>query len=167
MQTILLFKKYFYLNFGGLFIPGVWQLKVIYKESLLAQLLFPIFPLQYVAGQPIVIHQTSYLHSGLNHPQTITDTYSKFLPNATVKLALQEEAQRNSLKQNEALVNWIDRLFRKFYVVDKVCVDANAQVNMCHTRVNPCRTTSWSSLAPDPKSAIGEVNATTGMFDVW
>lgn len=140
---------------------------MLYKDSLLAQVSFPIMPLQYLQGKPVASHEISFLHSGLTYPATFADSYSKFLPNASEKRILKEQAQANSQSQGPGLLQWIDDLVNMFYSVERMCADSSSQVSVCGNLMNDCRTTQWSSLAPDPKSAIGEVNATSGMFDIW
>ncbi|CAG9771125.1 unnamed protein product [Ceutorhynchus assimilis] len=143
-------------------LPGIWNIKILYKDTLLAQTSFPILPLEFHTGKPITSHEIAFLHSGLTYLNTFGDSYSKFLPNDSLKGLLQEKARFNSQKQDDSLLEWIDSLVNTFYFIDKVCV--NGQV--CE-KIDQCRTTQWSSLAPDPKSAISDVNATTGMFDIW
>lgn len=74
----------------------------------------------------------------------------------------------NSYKTSEELQRWIDSLVEKFYKTAKVCaiMKKSQQRNFCGI-VNECIETSWSSFAADPKSAIGKVNQTSGMFDIW
>ncbi|ERL87361.1 hypothetical protein D910_04756, partial [Dendroctonus ponderosae] len=151
-------------------LPGVWKVKLLHKDSLLAQLSFPILPLQFLSGRPISSNEVSALHLSLGQsagPIWPNSDYAKFLPMAAHQQTLLEKANRNAQRRNASLLAWIDSLVGVFYAIERVCTTADSPVGACGLKIAPCRTTQWSSLAPDPKSAIGDVNATTGMFDVW
>ncbi|XP_050301024.1 xylosyltransferase oxt [Anthonomus grandis grandis] len=144
-------------------LPGTWQVKLLYKDTLLAQLTFPIIPLEFYYGKPLTGDEMLFLHSSLANPGISEQGYTKFLPNETEKQMLNELANKNAQKQGEQLLKWIDSVVDAFFSVETVC-GTDETDNKCD---KVCRTTEWSSLAPDPKSAIGKVNSTTGMFDVW
>lgn len=143
-------------------------MKLLHRDSLLVQLSFPILPLQFWSGRPIRSQEVSALHSSLGQSSSVPISgYAKFLPMATQQQALLEKANRNAQRRNASLLAWIDSLVGAFYAIERVCTSSDSPVSACGLKIAPCRTTQWSSLAPDPKSAIGDINATTGMFDVW
>lgn len=149
-------------------LPGIWEAKLLYKDALLAQVSFLIMPVQYLFGNTVSSSEISFLHSGLAYSSNFGDGYGKFLPNVTEKALLEQKAFQNSQKEGQGLLEWIDSLVSTFYKIEKVCVDSTLpESKVCGKVVSSCHGTNWSSLAPDPKSAISDINATSGMFNIW
>ena len=68
-------------------------------------------------------------------------------------------AMRNSLATGEQLLRWIDDLTFKFWTVRELC---SVDSSLSCPGIETCSKTTWSSLSPDPKSELGQVNAETG-----
>lgn len=141
-------------------IPGSWSVKLIHKNTPLVEYRFLITPIEAIVEQPKVTSSSS------NEPvKSFDETYKKFTPNASDRDVLERLSFANSQLKGDDLEKWIDSLFSKFYSVERECVVKQTEV--CNRAMNVCSKSSWSSYYPDPKSAIEEVNKTTGSFDLW
>ncbi|EFA12734.1 xylosyltransferase oxt [Tribolium castaneum] len=143
--------------------PGSWTVKLIYHQTLLAEVKFLITPLEFYSGVPLGVKQARLIHGG-SVSRPLTDNYDRFIENSDEGI-LKGVSVSNSNKTGKELQDWIDSLFSKFYVIEKSCAVGRTEV--CGVQVEECRRTSWSSFAPDPKSFIGSVNETSGAFDIW
>ncbi|KAF7270775.1 hypothetical protein GWI33_016280 [Rhynchophorus ferrugineus] len=148
-------------------LPGVWKAKILYKDSFLAQVSFLIMPMQYLHRNGVTNFEISSIYTGVTLNSNVVDAYAKFLPNISQREVLEKDALTNSQKQGDSLLQWIDSLVASFFSIEKMCVNSKFSEDICGSTVSTCRVTAWSSLSPDPKSAIEKVNETTGMFDIW
>ncbi|XP_030765815.1 xylosyltransferase oxt [Sitophilus oryzae] len=144
-------------------IPGSWKVRIIYSDSLLAQVSFLIMPMLYHYGSP----EMSMLHPGPTMNSNLGEAFAKFLPNVSEREISERNAVKNSQKRGDSLLEWIDSLVGLFFSIETVCVDSTTVRNVCRPVGSSCQETDWSSLAPDPKSAIDKANDSTGMFDIW
>lgn len=141
-------------------LPGSWIVKLIHHQTLLAEVKFLISPLEFYSGIPLTHKQTLLIHGG-SPSKSVSDNFDKFLDEGILKAV----SVSNANKTGKELRDWIDSLFVKFYVIEKTCAVGGSEV--CGVTMEECRTTNWSSFASDPKSFIGEVNQTSGAFDIW
>ncbi|KAJ8957493.1 hypothetical protein NQ318_020520 [Aromia moschata] len=104
-------------------LPGVWTTKLIYKNTLLAEVKFLVTPLEFITGRPVQKLVPS-LFSGrlLNTSKQGEGLYEKFLPNASQRAILEKINQSDSEREGNLLSSWIDGLFSKFYGIEKVCM---------------------------------------------
>ncbi|KAL1517259.1 hypothetical protein ABEB36_001046 [Hypothenemus hampei] len=136
--------------------PGIWKLKLLYKNSLLAQMTFLIIP-----TRPFSEYSLDF------NPVSNSPNYDKHLPNSVQKRVLELETQENVQKTGQELLMWIDDLTTSFYSIERLCVNVEFSIDICGNAIPTCKMTNWSSLASDPKSAINEINPQTGGFDIW
>lgn len=146
---------------------GNWTVKLLSKNKLMAQLYFLIIPLEFYSGISLLNGQLNPFQNYEQHSKLMNNMYDKFLPNESERLRLESISLSNLKRFGSDLLDWIDALTSKFYSVEKVCVNNLVKVEICARKIVQCSSTNWSSLAPDPKSAIGSVNSITGMFDIW
>jgi protein xylosyltransferase len=146
-------------------LPGPWTVKLIHQQTLLAEVKFLITPLEYHMSNPITQKQATLIHGG-PLSRSVVDNFDKFLDSGYDQTILKAVSVSNSKKTGRELQSWIDSLLTKFYVVEKMCAVKRA-VQICGVQLEECFNTTWSSFAPDPKSVIGNVNQTTGAFDIW
>ncbi|XP_072386942.1 xylosyltransferase oxt [Diabrotica undecimpunctata] len=150
-------------------LPGIWNVKIVYKNFQLSETKFLITPLEYFNRSPVRPHQVTYLHGGPKDKKDFKNSFGKFLPPALQKQEMERSSLANSLKTDVDLTKWVDELFLEFYSIKKSCESSklSRSVQTCGVELGKCEESRWSSLAPDPKSAIGQVNLTTGTFDIW
>lgn len=151
-------------------LPGNWTVKLIHKNAAILQTHFLITPLEFFSGIPLTESQVGFFHRGSLHAKDFGNTYDAFLPNEVERNILDGISESNAKRQGGDLQEWIDSLSNKFYSIEKDCIHFKnvQQLNICGKMFGSCSLTSWSSLAPDPKSAINKIiNSTTGMFDIW
>lgn len=146
-------------------LPGAWAVKLIQHDALIAEAKFLVTPLEFYSGLPITAKQAALIHGG-SHSRVITDSFEKFLKSRYDETMLKAVSVSNAKRIGRELREWIDALFAKFYVVERMCA-VKKNVEVCGVQMEECEKTTWSSYAPDPKSVIGEVNKTTGAFDIW
>jgi protein xylosyltransferase len=153
-------------------LPGVWTVKMVYESAVVAFTQFLVTPLQFVSGANVSQQQAGFLHSGPGQPYPIHDTtdWNKLLDNKVDRSALQRKAVVNARRFGLDLKDWIDSLNLKFYKVLNTCVKSSSfhSLSKCDKlHLELCENTTWSSLAPDPKSQIGLMNLTTGRLNRW
>lgn len=135
---------------------------MLYRNTQLAEVKFPILPLDTYNGSPAKVHQLTYLNRGSKEKKDLKNSlFDKFLPSTEQKQHLRATSDLNTQKTGDELAAWIDQLFAMFYKIAQTCG------TICGVQLDSCEQTHWSSLAPDPKSAIGTSKGTTGSFDVW
>lgn len=66
-----------------------------------------------------------------------------------------QEAQRRVHLFGQPLEKWVDSSVGAFWATGNMCA---TQTSSCPT-LGHCSKTSWSSLSPDPKSAMGPVKS--------
>ncbi|KAJ6642112.1 Xylosyltransferase oxt [Pseudolycoriella hygida] len=132
-------------------LPGQWVAKIIHRKSILAQCTFVVVPLT-----------TSSIDPAQNDELIETDVYAgsnwnTFALSKNEISLLEEDAIANSRRIGLDLLDWIDSLVDRFFVIKNVCiVDEQSMFD----GLPVCRNTSWSSIAPDPKSDIyAELNS--------
>ncbi|CAG9819354.1 unnamed protein product [Phaedon cochleariae] len=145
-------------------LPGIWHIKLIYKDSLLASAKFLVLPLEYHLGNTIKDHQVPLVNGGSKTPKDFKGTYKKFLP---TDAELDNLETSSSIQDRNRLREWIDELSSIFYKVSDMCAVSLNSVDVCGTILSSCVASNWSSYAPDPKSAMGVLNETTGTFNIW
>ncbi|KAG5899486.1 hypothetical protein JTB14_015197 [Gonioctena quinquepunctata] len=148
-------------------LPGRWQVKLIYTNTLLVETKFLITPLEFYSGSPFKEGQINLVNSGSKTTKGYKESFQKFLPTESERTQLETWSHSNSEKTGSSLIRWIDQLQAEFYGIVKMCVVSSASMDVCGFKLNACMKTNWSSFAPDPKSAIHTINETTGSFDIW
>lgn len=152
-------------------LPGVWTLKLAYKTATLATVKFLVVPLQYLSGNPVSPAQVDFLHGHSLHyvKKKFPGSFDAFLPAAEERQVMENAAVANAKRFDADLDEWIDSLVHKFYSIEKLCVVNRERMNVCGHNLDACVETSWSSYAPDPKSAIDRdtVDRTNGTFYIW
>lgn len=128
---------------------------------------FLVIPLSFALGTSIKLHQVALLNGGAKSVRDLKNSFEKFTPNLKVKETLAKLSEENSKKHGKPLEAWIDSLVSTFFSVHKICVTRHSAVTLCGVPVDACVKTDWSSFTPDPKSAIGPINETTGGFNIW
>lgn len=148
--------------------PGIWTVKLIYRDLLFAEVKFLITPLQFYAGSPVTDNrkQSNIINNGSTLVTITSDYFNKFLP----ALITRSASSNNNKFFGQNLLDWIDSLFNQFYVVEKMCLDDDDdhKTTVCGI-IEHCSRTNWSSLAVDAKSAIDSyyLNQTSGSFVIW
>ncbi|GJQ70820.1 oxt [Trypoxylus dichotomus] len=147
-------------------LPGLWSVKLISKFESLAEVKFLIIPLRYYSRNLILQNQVEFINGGNSNYKDFDSLWDKFLNN-TQQQRLEGLALANSKRFGPDLEEWIDSLVLKFFSTDAVCITHRNVNGSCWKNLPICEETNWSSLAPDPKSAITTINETSGMFDLW
>ncbi|RZC41939.1 Branch, WSC, and/or Xylo C domain containing protein, partial [Asbolus verrucosus] len=137
-------------------LPGAWTVKLIYQQVRLAEAEFLITPLEFFSGAPLTKKQAWLIHGG-SLSNTVIENYDKFLDSSYDKSMLKPVIVSNSKKKLEENCKTGSIL---------LCGVKKA-VEVCGLHVEECFKTGWSSHAPDPKSFIGNINQTSGTFDIW
>ncbi|KAJ8965595.1 hypothetical protein NQ317_016297 [Molorchus minor] len=132
--------------------------KLIYKNTILAEIKFLVTPLDFFFGKPLKAIHTLFANMDIITTKDVNGKFTKFIPDPLQRATLEQASQTDSKRVGDSLTTWIDELFSKFY---------SDTVDVCGKKIAACVKTGWSSLAPDPKSAIGTVNGTTGTFNIW
>lgn len=129
-------------------LPGQWVAKIIHRKSILAQCTFLVVPLSTSADSS---HNDDLIESDF----FAGSSWNIFASTKTEIASLERQAIANSRRVGLDLMDWIDSLVDRFFVVKSVCIVAeNAETMFGELPV--CVTTNWSSMGPDPKSDIYE-----------
>lgn len=144
-------------------LPGVWNVKLVYKSEIAAVVKFLVTPLQYFGGNIIKQNQVNFIHGGVTVNNEFDESYMKFLPDLSERERLERLSQANAKRYDVDLEEWIDSLIMAFYHFENVCYLGKP----CSKDLQLCTDTKWSSFAPDPKSDLGQLNETTGRFHPW
>ncbi|XP_063241407.1 xylosyltransferase oxt [Bacillus rossius redtenbacheri] len=151
-------------------LPGVWDIKIVYNSTLVAQTHFLVVPLELVSGVEVSQQQTTFLHSGPGQPYDVhhVHLWEKFLPSAEDRQAMHRKAVASSRRFGVDLKEWIDGLTSRFYRVLNSCIAFLPTGNVCtDSHFESCEATMWSSLSADPKATIGSMNNVTGRLNRW
>ncbi|XP_075224237.1 xylosyltransferase oxt isoform X2 [Lycorma delicatula] len=139
-------------------LPGVWEVKVVWNNTIVARVDFLICPMQFASGAELMSQQAGFLHGGSGQPYraaSITEWSSLLRISEQTTSALHRKALLNAMRFGRDLLQWIDSLTSRFYRVIETCVDDNTELQFCRpVTLEPCRGTAWSSFAPDPKSYL-------------
>lgn len=128
-------------------LPGQWVAKIIHRKSILAQCTFVVVPLSANAD-----------HATHNDEPIETDFYAGSnwnvfaLPKNEIAV-LERQAIADSRRVGLDLLEWIDGLVARFFIVKSVCV-VDENVRQSFNELPVCKSTNWSSMASDPKSDI-------------
>lgn len=149
-------------------ILGNWTVKILHRNRLMAHLYFLVIPLEFYSGISLLNGQINSFQYYELHSKTFNNNvYEKFLPDNSDRLLLESMSLSNLKRYGADLLDWIDSLTSRFYHIEKMCVHTLNAIELCGKKITQCINTNWSSLAPDPKSAIGSVNKLSGKFDIW
>ncbi|XP_054264373.1 xylosyltransferase oxt-like isoform X2 [Macrosteles quadrilineatus] len=148
-------------------LPGVWWLKVVVDNRVVAHTDFLVSPLQFSSGVVLTQQQARFQHSGPTQSYHVQDSPLQDLLDAPdPSLAVRAEA--NAHRYGKDLTQWIDTLVARFYSVVESCAVTSSTLELCQSlQLEPCVSTSWSSLTPDPKSTVTAINKTTGRLSRW
>lgn len=147
-------------------LPGSWTVKLFYNSVIQAETKFLITPLEYFGGNLITQSQAEFIHFSSKPYKEFDASFEKFLLPISERESMERLSVLNGKKSGGELQEWIDALLKGFYYFDGECV-VNKIPDFCRVKLGRCNETDWSSLAPDPKSFIGEINRSTGKFDPW
>lgn len=146
-------------------LPGGWTVKLVFKKHILAETKFLITPLVYYSNRRIKQSEADFVHQLTNYNRDLDSQFDMSLPNSSERKSLEDISIKNSLRFGDSLIEWVDDLFTKFFSVGLICsVDTNV---VCGKEIQSCWKSTWSSYSPDPKSYVGQLNQTTGSFDLW
>ncbi|KAM7447918.1 Xylosyltransferase 2 [Porites harrisoni] len=140
--------------------PGKWTIKMIFshkgEDMVIGQTSFLVTPMSVSKGEPIRSQDAIAANSG--PPGGIYNTNDfliEFDREANNTEALAKKAAENSRKFGQELDDWIDSEVEYFWTVEASCVISGNLEGCSH--ILPCKSTTWSSRSPDPKSEIGKV----------
>lgn len=122
--------------------------KIIHRKSILAQCTFLIVPIEQTTVDQ------SYNTDELIESDFYTgSSWNVFASTQNEILALEQQAIADSRRVGLDMMNWIDGLVHRFFVVKSICV-VDHRVKIMFGELPICRETNWSSMGPDPKSDI-------------
>ncbi|XP_037931345.1 xylosyltransferase oxt [Teleopsis dalmanni] len=135
--------------------PGVWTIKLVGRSAIYAETKFLISPLALEGGKPITEQRAKNINAG-SEPSLPADfilptEWKSFILSTMDVKNFQKLSKTNALRTGVDLYNWIDELVSKFYNIQEMCIVSEATI---FSDLQLCRESSWSSLAPDPKSDI-------------
>ena len=138
--------------------PGLWLVRLVYKNILFAETSFTIIPQTYIDGLPVKNMNVTSVHNGPKEAQYSERNFSDFSPllgiTETERASHVSTAQFNARLSGDALLTWVDKQVIAWWVIKGSCLaNNNVQLMQC-SRLSFCRDTSWSSFSPDPKSQI-------------
>ncbi|XP_005187548.1 xylosyltransferase oxt [Musca domestica] len=141
--------------------PGIWTVKLIGRSAIYAQTKFLVTPLAFYNHQPIQTERARLINAGdgltLSEDFSLPEEWIQYLPGHEESLQLKNLALRNALRTGEQLNEWVDDLTGKFHHFRETCAvneDATKLSTASLEMLPLCRDTSWSTLAPDPKSDV-------------
>ena len=142
--------------------PGVWTSKLLHSWQLVAEVEFLVTPLSRYKNQPISDKMALEIHKGAQKDKREEFPGVAKLLNIKNGDRLKSQADRKARYTGEKLREWIDNLADDFFTLKHVCVYYNDSHNkkdkpICK-RLPLCVQSEWSSLSPDPKSEIGNLN---------
>lgn len=141
--------------------PGIWTVKLIGRTAIYAQTKFLVTPLALFNGENIEADRGRLINAGagvtLSEDFALPQEWMQYIPTFEESAQLKKLAARNALRTGESLHDWIDDLVGKFHHTRETCAvtEAATQLSTAALAKLPlCKETTWSSLAPDPKSDI-------------
>ena len=142
--------------------PGLWMVKLVLDNQVVAETDFLVTPLSHFDGRPISDSQALASHRGpvamygdedFKHLHQQLNFINKKLALRTAKL--------NEAKTGTRLLAWIDALASKMWTHVETCYHGDAVPSSC-AEVTQCTSAYWSSKYPDLKSEISGVDENTG-----
>ncbi|MBN3303974.1 XYLT1 Xylosyltransferase, partial [Amia calva] len=132
--------------------PGVWTLRVLHHWSPVAETRFLITPHTFHNHQPIRQEDALRLHNGPAKNSYMEQSFHGLNPvlNIPVHLGQVEAAKRNAGLTGSELERWVDSLVGAMWSAVDVCAVGPSGCPV----MQACGHTMWSSLSPDPKSAL-------------
>lgn len=143
--------------------PGVWACVLMYRYEVIAQVNFLVLPLAVFRGNPLDSRKAGLHHNGPigYYAKQDFSEFEEVLRVTSVREA-RAAADENGQKHGRALEEWTDSLCAEFWSVQDICRTGAVSSNCAS--VKKCEESPWSSLSPDPKSAITAVNPITGLI---
>lgn len=129
-------------------LPGQWVAKIIHRKSILAQCTFVVVPLQ-SKTTTVPSHNDELIETDF-YAGSNWNTYAASKNEITL---LEQQAIADSRRVGLDLMDWIDSLVDRFFVVKSICI-VNVDKKTVFDELPVCGHTNWSSMAPDPKSDI-------------
>lgn len=127
-------------------LPGQWVAKIIHRKSILAQCTFVVVPLSRTTDAAANVDQ-------IENDFYAGSSWNIFASEKNEIASLERQAIADSRRVGLDLMDWIDGLVGRFFVVKGVCVVDESTKTM-FDELPLCAHTNWSSMAPDPKSDI-------------
>ena len=144
--------------------PGFWTVKLMYLWEVAAEVQFLVTPLTHYDGHMLTEDEAMMYNAGPTHhynTKSIQDLQD------LLKLPKREEAMRlaevNMRRTGESLKAWANELTSSMWRIQRTCASEHAALSLC-PRLTLCQQATWSSLSPDPKSHIGDINTDSGML---
>lgn len=145
--------------------PGVWTIKLLQKGTAVAQVKYLILPLEFLNQSPVEEDKARIVNRGTENELNFGDSveWDRHLLPREERLELMRKSREHAQRFGWELEEWVDRLAKSFYLIHEYCVvvspgnsivDREEDGNWDGGRFEQCSKTSWSSLAPDPKSDI-------------
>lgn len=141
--------------------PGIWTAKLIGRTAIYAQTKFLVTPLALYNGEDIQEDRARQINAGdgvtLTEDFVLPQEWLQYIPTFEEQDQLKKLAHHNALRTGERLYEWIDDLTGKFYHIRETCAANEAATQLTTAaleRLPLCKETTWSSLAPDPKSDV-------------
>ena len=144
-------------------LPGLWSIKIIFRNDFIAELKFLILPLEYFSGNSISPSQVRFVHSGSNSYRDFSTQWDKYLFPYNEQDKLERLSLSNSKRFGSDLREWIDSFVTKYYDIGEICVSDKLN-NICGQELRMCNLTDWSSVAPDPKSNVNSLSGGANRF---
>ena len=143
--------------------PGEWRVLLLHGGAVAAETRFIVTPLAVYGGAPVRAASVPALHGGPGDRYTDVADVDALRPHLqlTGSAAAAELAERNARRTGASLRRWIDGLTRGGWALAGACADGHTPACL-PAALSRCYDTHWSTHAPDPKSAIGDVNPLTG-----
>lgn len=142
--------------------PGIWTVQAIVDGQMIAEIMFPIFPIL-----PSLIpdqKQWQELHQGSNLSQDIAtfDIEPRYavLPHTHPSLS-HPRFSAQLLNSDPDVKSFISNLASSFFNIKSMCAISQDQITV---QIPLCHGQPWSSFSQDPKSKITDVNPDTGLL---
>lgn len=126
--------------------PGVWMVSLELPDGiLLRQTKFLVVP---------ITHENKEV---LELPQTI-NAKRMYTVKPSLDVKVFGRWKNNVSKTGMQLEQWMDELVKEFWMIEGYCrMDVGQSGGDKCSWIQNCKTTSWSTFSPDPKTELGEV----------
>lgn len=120
--------------------PGVWSVRVLVANQVTMETSFLVIPLS---------HKDKKL---MDKPESINAARMTDTHHNTVTDEAFDHWRNGVILTGAPLMQWIDELMLEFWTLKSLCGPSTCKV------IPQCGSSNWSTLSPDPKSQLNEVN---------